>query len=154
MSTLLLTMVFGIVEFAFLMKDDVSLTSAVRQGGRIASANAGAGPGGVGEGGDCIIPCTPANAPKFAQLAANAVQQAGSAMPKDSIVEFWVYKADDKGYSAGTTIVSGKVHWNCSTNCVKLQVGRVKGPVPLQQRHLALQHGERVFQSPRRCPTD
>src|SRR4051812_18485211 len=97
-TPIVLIMIFGIIEVALLLRDDVALTSAVRTGGRTASANAGAGPGGVNEGGDCVAPCSPANAPMFAQLAANAIQQAGTALPKDSIKELWVYKANNKGY--------------------------------------------------------
>ncbi|CUR53967.1 hypothetical protein NOCA2110022 [metagenome] len=114
-TPLLLMLVFGIVEFALLMRDDTALTSATRAGGRVASANADAGPGGINEDGDCVTPCSPANAPMFAQLAANAVQQAGSAMPKDSITEFWVYKANNKGYPGA----DGSTTMTCSTNCVK-----------------------------------
>jgi len=110
----LLLLVFGIVEMAFLMKDDVAVTSAVRAGGRTASANAGAGPGGVADG-SCVSPCSPANAPMFAQLAANTIQRAGAALPKDSILELWVYKANDKGYPGGT----GLTTWSCSTDCVR-----------------------------------
>jgi len=114
-TPLIMVLIFGIIEMALLMRDDVALTSAVRTGGRTASANAGAGPGGVNEGGDCVAPCSPANAPMFAQLAANAIQRAGSALPKDSIKELWVYKANNKGYpgAANSTTMA------CGTNCVK-----------------------------------
>ena len=44
-TPLLMALLLGIIEMALLMKDDVALTSAVRNGGRTASANAGAGPG-------------------------------------------------------------------------------------------------------------
>ena len=114
-TPLLLALVLGIIEMALLMKDDVALTSAVRNGARIASANAGAGPGGVNEAGDCISPCSPANTPMFAQMAANAIQQAGSALPKDSITELWIYKANNKGYP-GT---DGSTAMACGTNCVR-----------------------------------
>ncbi len=114
-TPLLMALLLGIIEMALLMKDDVALTSAVRTGGRTASANAGAGPGGVNEGGDCITPCSPANAPMFAQMAANAIQRAGTALPEDSIKEMWVYKANDMGYPGA----NGATAWNCSTNCVK-----------------------------------
>src|SRR3712207_2982205 len=79
-TPLLMALVLGIIEMAMLMKDDVALTSAVRNGGRIASANAGAGPGGVAaDDGSCLSPCSPANAPMLAQMAANAIQTAGGA---------------------------------------------------------------------------
>jgi hypothetical protein len=116
-TPLLMALLLGIIEMALLMKDDVALTSAVRNGGRIASANAGAGPGGVGEGGDCLSPCSPANAPMFAQMAANAIQTAGSALPKDSIQELWIYDANDKGYPGA----NGSTAMTCSTNCVKFK---------------------------------
>ena len=114
-TPLLMALLLGIIEMALLMKDDVALTSAVRNGGRTASANAGAGPGGVNEGGDCFAPCSPANAPMFAQMAANSIQLAGSALPKDSIQELWIYKANDKGYPGA----NGSTTMTCSTNCVR-----------------------------------
>lgn len=114
-TPLLMALILGIIEMALLMKDDVALTSAVRNGGRIASANAAAGPGGVNEGGDCVSPCSPANAPMFAQLAANAIQSAGTALPRDSIQELWIYKANDKGFPGA----NGSTAMTCSTNCVK-----------------------------------
>jgi hypothetical protein len=114
-TPLLMALLLGIIEMALLMKDDVALTSAVRNGGRIASANAAAGPGGVSEGGDCLTPCSPANAPMFAQIAANAIQSAGTALPKDSIQELWIYKANDKGFPGA----NGSTVMTCGTNCVK-----------------------------------
>jgi hypothetical protein len=114
-TPIMMALIFGIIEMALLMRDDVAITSAVRNGGRTASANAGAGPGGVNEGGDCVAPCSPANAPMFAQLAANTIQRAGSALPQDSILELWVYKANNKGYPGAT----GSTTMTCGTNCVK-----------------------------------
>jgi len=115
-TPLLIILLLGIVEMALLMKDDVALTSAVRNGGRIASANAGAGPGDRASA-TCITPCTPANSPKFAQMAANAIQTAGSALPKDSIQELWIYKANDKGYPGA----NGQKQMVCGTNCVRFR---------------------------------
>jgi hypothetical protein len=114
-TPILMLFVFGIIEMSLLLKDDVALTSAVRTAGRTASANAGLGPGGENEAGDCVSPCSPANAPMFAQVAANAVQQAGSALPKDSIKELWVYKANNKGYPGA----DGMTSMTCGSNCVK-----------------------------------
>src|SRR3712207_4227529 len=51
----------------------------------------------------------------FAQMAANAIQTAGSALPKDSIQELWIYKANDKGYPGS----DGSTAMVCSSNCVK-----------------------------------
>jgi Flp pilus assembly protein TadG len=114
MTPILVTFLVGIVEMALLMRDDVALTSAVRAGGRSASANAGAGPGGVNEGGDCVAPCSPTNAPMLAQLAANTIQRAGTALPKDSITELWIYRANAQGYPGN----DGNTTWVCTTNCV------------------------------------
>lgn len=111
-TPLIMILVFGVVEMSLLMKDDVALTSAVRNGGRTASSNAGAGPGV--DGANCTTPCSPANAPLLAQLAANAIQNAGSALPKDSINELWVYKANNKGYPG----VDNAKTWTCTSNCV------------------------------------
>ncbi len=122
-TPLLMALLLGIIEMALLMKDDVALTSAVRTGGRTASANAGAGPGGINEGGDCVTPCSPANAPMFAQLAANSIQRASTALPRDSIEELWVYKANDKGYPGA----NGATVWACNTNCVKYKWVDTKG---------------------------
>jgi hypothetical protein len=112
-----LTLFLGIVEVSLLLKDDVALTSAVRAGGRIASANAGAGPGGVDENGVCVSPCTPATSPKFAQLAANAIQSAGSALPANSIIELWIYKANNKGYPGATGVTAFGT--TCPASCVR-----------------------------------
>lgn len=114
-APVLFAMLFGIIEMAFLMRDYVSLTSLVRAGGRTASASVPAGVAGVAEGGDCISPCTPSNAPMLAQLAANSIQRAGTGLPPDSIKELWIYKANDKGYPG----VNGSTSMTCGSNCVK-----------------------------------
>lgn len=116
-SLLLVTLVFGIIEFSLLLRDHVAVTSAVRAGARIASAGAGAGPA------DCIattppVPCTPASAPKLAQDAADAIQRAGSAMPKDAIDELWVYKANTAGYPGTANSMDGAT-CSSTTQCVK-----------------------------------
>jgi hypothetical protein len=121
-TPLILLLITGIIELALLMRDDIALTSAVRNGGRTASANASAGPGGTNEAGDCLSPCSPGNVPMFAQLAANAVEHAGSAMPKDSIIELWVYKANDEGYPGS----NGNKTWICGSNCVKFKWVKAK----------------------------
>lgn len=128
-TPLLIALVLGIIEMALLMKDDVALTSAVRNGGRIASSNLDKGAGGVNEGGDCVSPCSPSDAPMFAQLAANAIQTTGSALPKDSIQELWVYKANGKGYPC--TLSSGcdantSTSMTCGAYCVKYKWNSTK----------------------------
>ena len=113
-TPLLCLLVFGIIEMSLLMRDTVATTSAVRTGARIASTDAGAGPG------ICVAssnppPCTPASAPALAQAAADAIARAGSAMPKDSIQWILVYDANAAGYPQP----SGNTTLTCTTNCVK-----------------------------------
>ena len=117
-AMLLITLVFGIIEFSLLLRDYVSVGSAVRQGARIASAEAGAGPA------TCLTypsgvtppPCSPTTAPKLAQDAADAIQVEGSAMPKGNIDEIWVYKADTSGFPGTATDMATA---SCSANCVR-----------------------------------
>jgi TadE-like protein len=114
-TPILMAMILGIVELALLMKDDVALTSAVRNGGRIASANANSGQSGTSQGGYCDAGCDPANSPYFAQMASDAIERAGSALPKNSIDELWVYKANDKGYPGAPSSTT----WTCGTDCIR-----------------------------------
>jgi len=117
-TPLLVLVLFGIVEMSLLMRDTVSVNSSVRVAARVASVSAAAGPGTCEASGLTPPPCTPADAPALGQAAANAIQRAGSAMPKDSIERVLIYEA------AGTAgIPIGKTApWTdrtCgSTNCV------------------------------------
>lgn len=111
---LLLTILFGIIEFALLLRDHVSVTSAVRTAARVASSSPGAGQ------------CTPVNGttcpasrpPALAQAAADAVQRSGTAMPKDSIDELWVYKANLQGFPGTATDLASAT---CTTNCIRFR---------------------------------
>jgi hypothetical protein len=117
-TPLLLLLVFGIIEFSLLLRDHVAVSSAVRTGGRIASTGAGAGPG-VCDTGPTAPPCTPDSSPALAQAAADAIQRAGSAMPKDSIDYIYVYRSNPEGYpgpSGNTTIPDGSCGY---ADCVK-----------------------------------
>ncbi|MFT4287247.1 TadE/TadG family type IV pilus assembly protein [Nocardioides sp.] len=114
-TPVVLLAIFGIIEMAFLLKDDVALTSLVRAGGRMASANAGLGPAGADASGLCASPCTPESAPMLAVTAAAAIQRAGAALPKESITKLWIYKANDLGYPGD----DGNTDWSCSSNCVE-----------------------------------
>jgi Flp pilus assembly protein TadG len=107
----LIVLLLGIIEFAFIMRDFTAVSSVVRVGARIASANPGSGPGNSCD----PSPCTPANAPNFAAMAANAIQQAGTAMPKDQIDYIIVYQANSKGYPAPSGTVSTAIPANTAT---------------------------------------
>jgi len=101
---------FGIIEMSLFMRDVVSVSSSVHVGTRMASVAAGAGPA------TCTpSPCTPPTAPALAQLAANAIQQAGSAMPQNQINWIEIYNAN----TAGFPMPAGNTTSNCSTDCVK-----------------------------------
>lgn len=112
-ASLLIVLVFGIIEFSLVMRDALSVSSAVRTAARVASAEAGAGM------------CTPGTAtcpvalPNLAQDAANAVQRAGLAMPKDSIDELWVFRT-----KPGSDLPVGASSWDtatCSTDCIRFK---------------------------------
>lgn len=112
-TPIIVTMVLGIIEFSLVMRDYVSVSSAVRVGARIASASPSAG--------KCLSSCTPSTSPYLTQMAANAIQTAGTAMPKDSIDYIFVYLSNDKGYpgATGSTVMPNTIA-GCAAlaNCV------------------------------------
>jgi hypothetical protein len=111
-TPLLMILLLGIIEMSLLMRDVVAVSSSVRVGARMASTAAGAGPGTC-EPSD--LTCTPQKAPKVAQMAADAIQRSGTAMPTDSIDWILVYKANTDGYpypAGNKTLV-------CSSDCVQ-----------------------------------
>jgi hypothetical protein len=113
-TPILFLFVLGIVEMSLLMRDTVATTSAVRVGGRVASVSAGAGPG-VCAASSSPPPCSPASTPALAQAAADAIQRAGSAMPKEQIQYILVYRANPKGFPMPSSNTSA----TCSSDCVR-----------------------------------
>lgn len=115
----LLLLVIGMLEFAFVMRDYLSVSSATRVGSRVASTGASAGPGTCP---GAPIVCVPAKVPALAQNAADAIQQAGLGMPQDYIDYILVYDSNDKGYpgSAGNATMPARDECGNSTypNCV------------------------------------
>jgi Flp pilus assembly protein TadG len=87
----LLTFVF--IETAILLRDYSAVANLARDASRIASANPrfGTPPGHRG---------TDPNQSSFALLAAQAVEASGSALPKNSIRDMWVYLANADGFPA------------------------------------------------------
>jgi TadE-like protein len=78
---LLIMLVFAILEFGFLFKDWLAVTSSVRAGARIASAE-----------------------PRLATFATDAAAQVakeGAALGFDANTVLWVYEADTDGYPIG-----------------------------------------------------
>lgn len=94
---ILLLILLGIIELTFLMRDHAVVVSDTRLGARIASTGAAAGKGECPTGPDAP-PCVPDDVPALAQLAADSIQRAGSAMPVDQIEYLLVYKANANGY--------------------------------------------------------
>jgi hypothetical protein len=122
---ILLLLVFGIIEFGLVMRDYLSVASSVRVGARIAATGAGAGPGTCP---GAPVVCVPANVPALAQAGADAIQQAGTAMPQDLIDYIFVYKANDKGYPGATgvtTMPTNAAGCTAAGNCVVFRWNKV-----------------------------
>lgn len=92
----LLLLLLGILEFAFVMRDSLSVSSAVRVGTRTAAS-------GLGSGMCTVAACgagVPARVPLLAQASADAIQRAGTAMNQDLIDNIWIYEANTYGYTS------------------------------------------------------
>lgn len=92
---LLILLTFGIIEVSLLLRDVVSVNSLVRTGVRTAQ--------------------TLPRVPGFAQDTVDAINAAGSAVPRNTFEELWVYKANDDGFPEGATSVAPG---SCQTNCI------------------------------------
>ena len=109
-TPLLLVLVFAIIEFGFAYKDWQGVTSAVRAGARMASAEP--------------------RVATFAQDAANQVANEGAALNMANVTSLWVYKSGVNGYPVGqssfascpsTTCV--QFGWNSSTKAFAVASG-------------------------------
>ena len=96
--TPLLLLTFGIIEFGMLFKDWLAVTSAVRAGTRMASAEP--------------------RFTNFAQDAADQVANEGAALNMGTVNELWIYKAQTTGSNAGYP-VGGDSSFAACTQCVK-----------------------------------
>lgn len=95
-TPVLLIVVFGIVEFGLVFKDWLAVSSSVRAGTRIASAEP--------------------RVATFATDAAAQIAREGSAMDMDGVRELWVYKAAVDGSPVG-----GNGGFGACTSCVKFR---------------------------------
>ena len=130
---------FGIIEMSLFMRDVVSVSSSVHVGTRMASVAAGAGPA------TCTpSPCTPPTAPALAQLAANAIQQAGSAMPQNQINWIEVYNAN----TAGLPDAGGQHDLDVLHRLRQVRLERRQEPVRLLERLVELGLDQRLHQRP------
>lgn len=94
-TPIFLLLIVGIIEFGLVFKDQLAITSAVRAGARIASAE----------------PRTTT----FATDAASQVAREGSAIDMSDVKALWVYQADSSGHPEG----AGGTFNSCATNCVQ-----------------------------------
>ena len=93
----LVLLFLGMVDLTLLIRDHVSATSLTRSGARVAASlprfatdlpSSTTNPWGHGGQGDTS---------SFAQSAADAMQRAGSALPRNAIDFIWVYLPDARG---------------------------------------------------------
>jgi hypothetical protein len=110
-----LLVTLGIMEFALLLRDYNGVTNLARDASRIASANPRVGTVAGHKG--------PPDA-SFAYLASQVVESSGSAIPKDSIIDLWVYLANREGYPVTrkapndpTEVVNWKLDTNRTMTC-------------------------------------
>ncbi len=114
---ILCLLVFGMIEFAFIMRDYASVASMSRSGARLASTSAGTGPA------TCYTytgapTCTSASAPAAAQLAVDAIQRSGTVADPTAINYVIVYKANDNGFP-GTLNAIPNTGCGGASNCVQ-----------------------------------
>jgi hypothetical protein len=115
---ILALMVFGIIEFGFLLKDYAGVSALVRTGARIASTGADHGPGTCDTSSGAPV-CTPASSPALAQEAADAIQRSGIVSNPDQIQYILVYEANDKGYPGANGSTTMPADCSATSNCVK-----------------------------------
>jgi TadE-like protein len=115
---ILALLVFGIIEFGFLLRDYAGVSSLVRTGARIASTGADHGPGVCDTSSGAPV-CTPASSPALAQEAADAIQRSGIASNPDQIQYILVYKANDKGFPGADGSTAMPADCSGIANCVK-----------------------------------
>jgi Flp pilus assembly protein TadG len=116
-TPLLIVLVLGIIEFSLIMRDHAVVVSDSRTGARIASTGAGAGKGTC-ETGPLAPPCVTTDVPALAQLAADAIQRQGSAMPVSNIDYILVYKANSDGYPGAEGNKTMPTSCSGVSNCV------------------------------------
>lgn len=101
-SLLLFTLLFGIIEFSLAMRDKIAVTSAVRTGGRVASAEPKACDlGSTGCAPADGVTGTPNGVSSMVLDTARATTAALTGVPESSIQQLWIYSAGADGKPAG-----------------------------------------------------
>jgi TadE-like protein len=97
-TPLILLIVFGIIEFTLLLKDDVAVTSAVRAGSRTASAE----------------PRVPTFLDDTARSMSRTVQTLDKDGLEDGYGQLFIYESDKDGFPLGSPTT-----FACGTHCVR-----------------------------------
>lgn len=124
-TPLLILLLFGIIEFGFVFKNYLAVSSSARSGVRIASA----------------MPRTDG----FAQAAAEAVLREGQALDRPNIQKIWVYDAD------GKTGLPSTGNFDSCSQCVTYTVtssGNLSGPSgswPYDQQNACLSDPDHTY---------
>ena len=114
-ALLLFTLLFGIIEFGLAIRDKIGVTSAVRTGGRVASAEPKACDlGSPGCGSDSVMD-TPNGVSSMVRDGALATTAALTGIPEDSIQQLWIYEAGADGHPTTATLGTPS---SCTTKCV------------------------------------
>lgn len=99
-TPVLLLIVFGIIEFTLLLKDNLAVSSSVRAGARTGSS----------------LPRFENATTDFAKEAADQVARSSAALEMDKAgVELWVYDAEPNGLPPSGSFSAG----SCNTRCVR-----------------------------------
>jgi hypothetical protein len=101
-TPIFLLLVVGIIEFGLVFKDQLAITSAVRAGARIASAEP--------------------RIASFADDAASQVAKEGSALDMNDVKALWVYRADPSDPS-GHPVGAGGTFNSCAIDCIQYKWG-------------------------------
>lgn len=115
---LLATLVFGMIEFGFLLKDYAGVSALTRAGARIASTGADAG-NATCETGTGAPPCAPASTPTLAQMAADAIQRSGAISNPDQVQYILIYEANSKGFPGAETNTTMPTDCTGVASCVR-----------------------------------
>ena len=102
-------LVFGMIEYALVLRDKIAITSAVRTAGRLASSEPRAA--GYAD----VVTNTPASITGLVPDAVKAVAAGATGVPWASIKEVWVYQASASGLPLSGSLGNG----GCGTNCVR-----------------------------------
>lgn len=94
---ILILIVFGVVEFSIVLRNNAALAGATRAGARVASAEP--------------------RIATFSTDAAKAVMESGVSMPVGEIEEIWIFRAGNNGYPYGQSSFS-----NCGASCARFIV--------------------------------